>query len=125
MPLNITRMREYLKKFDFPLLFIEELGWDRHAEHLEVSVDGQRHTLTALAEKRGMVVFVCPSHADGSIPAHTTRGKIERQVARSVHEHLILYTDTGKTTQVWQWVKRKTGEPTRCREHTYHHHQLG
>jgi hypothetical protein len=124
MPLDITRTREDLKKFDFHMLFIEELGWDRHTEHLEVSVDGQHYTLTALAEKHGMVAFACPSHADGAIPTHAMRRKIERQVARSVHEHFILYTDAEKTTQVWQWVKRKTGEPTRCREHTYYHHQL-
>ena len=33
--------------------------------------------------------------------------KIQKQVAKSVHEHLIIYTDAEKTTQIWQWVKHE------------------
>jgi hypothetical protein len=30
-----------------------------------------------------------------------------------------------KTTQIWQWVKRESGKPAACREHTYHYSQSG
>jgi hypothetical protein len=122
---DTTRIREPLRAFDFNKLFIEELGWDRHTSHLDVPVDGQVFTLNAVAQKRGMVVYVCDPLPDGSTPDHATRRKVERQVSKSVLEHLILYVDKQKTAQVWQWVKREAGKPTACREHTYHRNQPG
>ena len=122
---DTTRIREPLRAFDFNKLFIEELGWDRHTSHLDVPVDGQVFALNAVAQKRGMVVYVCDPLPDGSTPDHATRRKVERQVSKSVLEHLILYVDKQKTAQVWQWVKREAGKPTACREHTYHRNQPG
>ena len=84
------------------------------------------YRLTAIAEKRGMVVFECPATAtDSSTPDYATRRKIQKQVATSVHEHFIIYTDTEKTTQIWQWVKREQGKPDACREHRYDQTQSG
>jgi hypothetical protein len=123
--LDTTRIREHLKAFDFSKLFIEELGWDRHASRLEVPVDGQVFTLTAVAQKRGMVVYLCDPTTDGPTLDYGTRRKVDRQVSKSVLEHLIVYVDKEKTAQVWQWVKREPGKPTACREHTYHRAQSG
>lgn len=123
--LDITRTRHLLQKFDFRTLFIEELGWDHHPASLEVPVDGQTLVLTSVAQKRGMVVLLCAPFADGRMPDYAMRRKIERHVAKSVFQHLIIYTDADNTTQVWQWVKRETGKPTACREHTYHKNQSG
>jgi len=125
MELDSSHIRRYLRAFDFKTLFVEELGWDRHDTHLDVHVDGQTFTLTATAEKRGMVAFTCVTLGDGRIPDYSIRRKIERHASKSVHEHLIIYTDTDKTTQIWQWVKRELGKPTACREHTYHRNQPG
>jgi hypothetical protein len=123
--LDTSRAREYVKSFNFTKLFIEELGWDRHTNRLDVPVDGQVFNLTGVAQKKGMVAFSCEPRADGQIPDHATRRKIERQVSKSVHEHLILYLDKDRTTQIWQWVKREPEKPTACREHTYHRSQSG
>src|SRR3990172_6695757 len=125
MELDSSHIRRYLRAFDFKTLFVEELGWDRHDTHLDVHVDGQTFVLTATAEKRGMVAFTCVTLGDGRIPDYSIRRKIERHASKSVHEHLIIYTDTDKTTQIWQWVKRELGKPTACREHTYHRNQPG
>ena len=38
---------------------------------------------------------------------------------------LIVFTDAGNETQVWQWVKRETGKPAACREHVFHRSQTG
>ena len=116
--LNERETRQYLKESDFEPLFIEELGWDYHTQTLPVTVDETDYQLTAIAEKRGMVVFECPA-ADGRIPDYATRRKIQKQVAKSVHEHFIIYTDAEKTTDIWQWVKREQGKPDACREHRY------
>jgi len=120
-----ARVRQHLKEFAFNKLFIQELGWDHHTSRLEVPVDGKNFELNAIAQKRGMVAFNCAPSVDGSSPDYSIRRRIERQVAKSVHEHLIIYTDGDKTTQIWQWVKREAGKPAACREHTYHRNQAG
>ena len=118
--LNERETRQYLKESDFEPLFIEELGWDRHTQTLPVTVDETDYLLTAIAEKRGVVVFECPTtETDGRIPDYATRRKIHKQVVKSVHEHFIIYTDAEKTTQIWQWVKHEQGKPDACREHRY------
>jgi hypothetical protein len=125
MPLDVTRTRQHLSRFDFKTLFLEELGWDSHTASLDIVIDSLAFTLTAIAQKRGMVAFICPPNGPLGIPEYPTRRKIERQIAKSVHEHLIIYTDPAQTTQIWQWVKREVGKPTACREHTYHRAQPG
>ena len=125
MPLNIKRVRTLLRNFDFKTLFVEELGWDHYTSILDIPVDGQNFALGAIAEKRGIVVFVCGPANNGSMPDYSIRRKIERQVTKSHHEHLIIYLNADKTRQVWQWVKRQSGKPAQCREHTYYASQSG
>src|SRR5712691_1054587 len=125
MPLDVTRTRRCLSSFDFKALFVEELGWDSHTASLDVTIDGRTFALTAVAQKRGMVAFLYRPSGQLEIPEYALRRKIERQVAKSVQEHLIIYTDTAQAMQIWQWVKRELGKPTACREHTYHRAQPG
>ncbi len=119
MTLSVPRIRHHLKSFEIEKLFIEELGWDRHSGALAVTVDGQSVTLRAFAQKRGVQIFECAPIAEGRIPDYVTRRKIEKQVTKSAHEHLIIFADAAKTTQVWQWVSRLPGQPVACREHHY------
>jgi hypothetical protein len=122
---DLVRMRQRLKEGDFRALFIEELGWDRHDTHLTVHVGGQSWALQACAQKRGMVTYLCPAPDGVRLPDYAVRRKIEHQVARSVHEHLIVFLDATKATQVWQWVRRESGKPIACREHHFHREQTG
>ena len=118
--LNVQETRQYLKESNFEPLFIEELGWDYHTQTLPIIIDETEYTLTAIAEKRGMVVFECAvTENDANLPDYATRRKIQKQVAKSAHEHLIIYTDADQNTQIWQWVKREQGKPDACREHRY------
>ncbi|MEK6776339.1 MAG: DNA methyltransferase [bacterium] len=123
MPLDVDRTRKLLKNFDFRKLFIDELGWDRHTQDLDVTVDGKTYQLAAIAHKRGMVAFECPS--SDSLPGYPVRRKIDQQVTKSVREHILIFTDAQNTMQNWQWVKREAGRPAACREHTYHKNQPG
>ena len=130
MQINRNRISQLLKDFEFKTVLIEELGWERYSgevktEIREKGVDESEYLLTAIAEKRGMAVFQCSARTDGSIPNYATRRKIQREVAKFVHEHLIIYTDAAETTQIWQWVKREPGKPLACREHRYHREQSG
>ena len=120
MQINLRETRQYLKESEFENLFTQELGWDHHTQTLSVTVDETAYQLTAIAQKRGMIVFECPTvGTDGRIPDYATRRKIQKQVAKSAHEHFIIYTDTEKTTDIYQWVKRQQGKPDACREHRY------
>ena len=122
--LNERETRQYLKESEFENLFTQELGWDRHTQTLNITVDETEYQLTAIAEKRGMVVFECPATgADGRTPDYATRRKIQKQVAKSVHEHFIIYTDAEKTTDIYQWVKHEQGKPDACREHRYNRNE--
>ena len=130
MPIDRDRTHQLLRDFEFETLWIEELGWDRHrgevrTEIRERGADESEYLLTAIAEKRGMAVFQCSARTDEGIPDYAIRRKIQREVAKSVYEHLIIYTDAEQTTQIWQWVKREPGKPLACREHRYHRGQSG
>ena len=63
MPMDNTRARELLGAGDLRPLFIEALGWDRHAAMLQVTVGGMTHALHAIAQKRGMIAWQCPTPA--------------------------------------------------------------
>ena len=121
MNINRNRVRQHLKNFELETLFTQELGWDLHSQTLPIQVNETEYLLTACAEKRGMVVFsyTATAPSEHHIPVYATRRKIERQVAKSVREHLIIYTDNQYTSQIWQWVKREIGKPDACREHRY------
>jgi hypothetical protein len=125
MPMKTERARQLLKDFEYGKLFIEELGWDQHKASLKVTVGNQSFTLIAIAHKRGMVAYHCLASADASTPEYALRRKIESQVAKSAHEHFIIFDDNAKTTQIWQWVKREPGKPVACREHHYMASQPG
>lgn len=124
MPLDTQRTRQYLKAFEFRPLFSEEMGWERYASTIQATVDSHAFDLSGIAEKRGLVAFLCSS-SDGRIPDYATRRKIEAQVTKTAFEHIIIYADAGQTTQVWQWVKREAGKPAASREHTYRTEQTG
>ena len=125
MSLNIARARQMLAKGDLHALFIEELGWDRHPTAQHVTLDKSLPTLKLLAQKRGMVAYQCPTPDGGRLPDYAQRRKIEHQVAKFAHEHLIVFTDAQLETQIWQWVKREAGKPAACREHAFHRTQPG
>lgn len=126
MPVNVEQARRQLQEFDFVHLLVQELGWNHHtATPLDVIVDGATYTLGAVAEKCGLVVYTCAPGSDGGIPLYPVRRKIERRVAKSTYEHLIIFTDAARATQVWQWVKRQTGSQTVCREQVFRAGQTG
>src|SRR5690242_9272011 len=55
MGINTTNVRKGLQAFDLQRVFVEELGWDRHASAMQIPLDGRTYPLSAIAQKRGMV----------------------------------------------------------------------
>ena len=119
-------LRPYLQAFDFTRLFVEGLGWNYYqTSPLTVEVDGVDCTLRPVAEKANFAVFECSPGPDGVIPEYPVRRKIEAQVAKRAFEHLIIFVDSARTRQVWQWVKREPGRPPACREQDFYEGQSG
>jgi hypothetical protein len=111
---TITRAaqaRKFLEQGDLRSLFIEELGWDSHPTTLKIPSAEPLIALQAIAQKRGMVAYQFATPPGSRLPDYAQRRKIERQVAKVAHEHLIVFTDASNETQIWQWVKRETGKP--------------
>ena len=126
MTVSIEQLRPYLSAFDFSSLFVEGLGWNHYQmEQLVVHVDDREYGLKPITEKAGFVVYECDPGDDDNIPLYPTRRKIESQVAKTTFEHLIVFVDSARTTQVWQWVKRDSGKPPACREQEFRAGQGG
>ncbi|MBU0985321.1 MAG: hypothetical protein KKA42_15710, partial [candidate division Zixibacteria bacterium] len=81
MKIDAAAVRKCLKSFDFATLFREHLGWDNHHARLDIPAGDTTVGLTAVAQKRGFVVFLCPL-----IPDRPTRLKIDYKVTKSVRE---------------------------------------
>lgn len=116
--------RQMIGNYEFVNLFIEELGWNRLSGEHYVTIDDDEFLISAIAEKAGFVVYSCTSDL-GEIPDHSTRRRIEREVRKLVHEHLIIFHDSEKTHQIWQWIRRETGKPEASREHSLWKGQTG
>ena len=59
MPLDFQRARPLLQQCDLPKLFIEELGWEPCRQKLTLRVGESDYALTAIAEKRGFIAWLC------------------------------------------------------------------
>lgn len=125
MTYSMARVRHYLQEHSFEKLFIDELGWNRHAGELPLTVDDHDYTLTTVSEKLGVLIWRCSPGPDGTVPPRATRQKIEKQATQSAYEHLIIYENAARAEQVWQWVMRQPGEPARYREDTFRKGQAG
>ena len=115
MPTTLDRekIRRHLEDFNLRALFIEELGWDHGGENIEVTVTSKTFVLEAVAHKRGFVAYQYIAETDEALPDHPIRQKIEKAVAKTVREHIIVYAPPDQSTQYWQWVKREPGRSER------------
>ncbi len=112
MQVQVEELRPYLHSFDFQNLLVEGLGWDYYqTEPLPILVNNRRYSLKPVAEKAGFVVYECDSSDDNNIPQYPVRRKIQNEVAKRTFEHLIIFSDPGRTTQLWQWANREPGKP--------------
>ncbi|MCC7189692.1 MAG: hypothetical protein IT312_13185, partial [Anaerolineales bacterium] len=124
MQFRIAEARKELQAFDLKKLFIEQMGWDNPAADITIRFNEQSLKLKAIAQKRGLGVFVVPP-IDGKIPDYATRRKVETQVRKIVDQHLLIFTNTEGNSQKWQWVRRESGKPTTAREFEFSKGQSG
>lgn len=109
--LDPESVRRLLDGHDFVALFREHLGWDRHDHTLDVPVETHTFRLSAVAEKRNFAVYLCSPDTRGRVPDRAARDAIERVLAKTAHEHLIIFADKDRRHQVWMWIRRVPGKP--------------
>jgi len=120
MTINSALFQQLLGEFKLEKLF-NELGWDRAGLHAqEVKITGETFTLTQLAQKRGVAVFLCSPDTNGNIPPRPMLLKIEKEAIKLAHEHLLIFADAAQTMLTWLWVSRSPGQPIATRTHTWH-----
>ncbi len=124
MPLDFSRARPLLHTCDLKNLFVEELGWESCRQRLTLRAGERDHAFSGVAEKRGFTDWLC-EFPDGHPPDHTTRLKLDRALAQTSFEHLIVFTTGDRARQSWMWVRREPGRPLRARTHEYTRGQPG
>ena len=88
MDFHPEQVRRAIQDFDFHRLFLEELGWDRPPGNQSVEVEDRGYDLEAVAEKGGLAAYVC---RNAVVPERAVRMKIERGLAKQIHEHLLVF----------------------------------
>src|SRR5208283_4623517 len=124
MPLDFQRARPLLQSGNLARLFVEELGWEPCRQKLTLRAGESDYAFTAVAEKRGFTIWLCAS-ADGHLPDHTTRLKLDRALTQTSFEHLIVFASGDFAQQSWTWVRREPGRPLSARTHDYNRAQPG
>ena len=119
--MSITKQEfaNYIRNFNFRELF-NEMGWDNDRTVQPIIIDDSVYQLQAVASKSGFKILLCPAPVTDPIPLYHQRKQIETKVTKLFQEHLIIYTDSNKQEQVWQFVMRQRGKPTKVTETRYH-----
>ena len=136
--MNLTRVAELLQLHEFPVLFIEELGWDtldlQFKVYLAPKGEGERNakkqpepeaigtkfitfTLTGIAHKRGAAILQCVCDGETKFPDVALRRRIDLQVGRRILEHCLIFIDEGTSAQTWLWTARERSGTAKYREH--------
>ena len=124
MPLDFQRARPLLQCGNLTKLFVEELGWEPAHQKLTLRAGETDYAFTAIAEKRGFTAWQCAC-ADGQLPDHPTRLKLDRALTQTSFEHLIVFPTHDGAQQSWMWVRREPGKPLAARTHEFNRSQPG
>ncbi|MFN8219317.1 MAG: hypothetical protein U0S12_04190 [Fimbriimonadales bacterium] len=106
----MKEVRRCLTDFRFPELFTQRLLWEGFRAKHAFEVNGQFFEVEGVAQKRGLVAFVCKPAPSQPFPGSAERKRIGREVEKLHHEHLIVFIDRENTRQVWAVPKREDGK---------------
>ena len=63
--------------------------------------------------------------SNGCLPDHNTRLKLDRALAQTSFEHLIVFATADLCQQSWVWVRREPGRPLSAKTHEFNRGQPG
>jgi RNA polymerase sigma factor (sigma-70 family) len=118
----MSRFGEMLDRHAFGVLFIEALGWDRFTASLSTFVGDTALELTGIAQKKGVVVFLCRTERTVLANRGLLR-QIQRALRKRYHEHILITVCETPRKQVWQWATLGAdGHHVVHREHPFFSH---
>ncbi len=121
---DIPKIRRLIKDFNFEGMF-EELGWDRFRRELPVVVDEREYKLNGVREKKGVQVFHYLVPVADEFPSAATMTKIQRAVAKTAHENIVIFSNESKTRQSFRIARREEGKLLRSTGLDFHQGHSG
>jgi type I restriction-modification system DNA methylase subunit len=110
------RFRELLESANLKELF-NELGWDHPTlGSRSIRVEQDDFTLTQLAQKKDVGIFLCSSDKHEQISERPLLLKIDKEAAKIAHERLLIFANKDKSQLTWLWTSRN---PRAVRTHTW------
>lgn len=108
------------ERHDYRALFLKELRWAApdHPPITYIDEDGANYTATNIASYQGLRVWVCPQ-----LPGSKTEVLIDRAIAQSSTDRLVIFHDENK--QVWRWPVRRIKGGSNTTRLTSHRHTTG
>jgi len=117
--MSIDVLSQHLADHQFAELFRDELGWDRTSGTVAVQVGERRLEFEGVAQKRGFQVLQCIADRRVLFNRGLLR-QAQRQIAKAIHEHILIYSCDKPPKQVWQWaVRTPDGRRLQHREHPF------
>lgn len=104
-----TDFDRLVRDFQFAELF-NELGWNSASLNRDIKIEDQIYPLRCIAEKSGFFVMRCETR---TVPVLVQRRHINTVFSKVKDFHLIIYTDTARTEQRWQFVLRAPNRPAK------------
>ncbi len=108
-----------IAEHSFEHLFIEYLGWDSASTTINIELDDSCFHLMTVAQKRGIAIFNCQAHRTVLANRALLRA-VQKQLRRTHHEHILIFTCETPRKQVWQWATISVdGRRIQHREHPF------
>lgn len=108
------------ERHDYPALFLKELRWAApdHPPITYTDDNGTSYVATNIASYQGLRVWVC-----SQLPGSKTEVFIDRAIAQSSTDRLVIFHDDNK--QVWRWPVRRIKGGSNTTRLTSHRHTTG
>lgn len=122
MAIDRPKFERHIRDFRFKELF-NELGWNYVKKEIPLLVNEKSYILNGIAEKQQFIILQCAPRDGDGFPDSNIRKKIDREISKLFLEHLIIFTDSDRTKQIWQLCVRQANKPLITHEVTYYSHQ--
>src|SRR5438874_1829415 len=101
----MTSTADYLRDHRFKALFTDLLGWEHATGDIALQIDGRDFTFISIAHKRGLQVL-CSATDRSVLVNRTLLRKVQRLIAQTFHEHILIFCSEIPPKQVWLWAIR-------------------
>ena len=106
MAVDVPAIVNLLDRGELTDLFAGELGWSRPPSTGSMSGStrsGTPYTAAPIAEMQPYSVFEI---RQDELPEASIRGAIHTDIAKTVHDSVLIFTNADRSQQSWQWMKQ-------------------